>query len=101
MTPSSQTTSRWCARAGTALSDVDFDSAVLRLIDFIGGRHEQLALAPAGGADTLARNADADEKALDALGALGRKLVVGRLVAHRVGMADDEHIGQRPGAHYG
>src|SRR5207245_10490487 len=68
---SNQTTLPCFACAGTAqpLADVAFDAPVARLVDVVGGRHENLALAAAGGLDLRARNADLDEEALHPLGA--------------------------------
>src|SRR5882762_2427752 len=91
---SNQTTLPCFACAGTAqpLADVDFDAPVARLIDVVGGRHDKLALAAAGGLDLPARNTDLDEEALHTLGALCREQIVRLKVANGIGMPDDHDV---------
>src|SRR2546423_15155170 len=61
---SNQTTLPCFACAGTALllADVDLDAPVARLVDVVGGRHEKLALAAAGGLDLSGGEADLHEE---------------------------------------
>src|SRR2546428_7988253 len=69
---SNQTTLPCFACAGTAqpLADVDFDAPVARLVDVVGGRHQKLALAPAGSLDLPAGNSHLGEEAPHPLRAL-------------------------------
>src|SRR5205823_3935693 len=77
---SNQTTLPCFACAGTAqlLADVDLDAPVARLVDVVGGRHEKLALAAAGGLDLHGGNADLDKEALYPLGTPCRQQIVPR-----------------------
>src|SRR5947199_267919 len=63
---SNQTTLPCFACAGTAqpLADVDLDAPVARLVDVIGGRHEELALAAAGGRVLPGGDGGVDKEAL-------------------------------------
>src|SRR2546427_4951792 len=91
---SNQTTLPCFACAGTAqpLADVDFDAPVARLVDVVGGRHEKLALAAAGGLDLRARNADLDKEALHPLGTPCRQQIVPLRLANGIGMPDDHDV---------
>src|SRR5437016_12391628 len=84
---SNQTTLPCFACAGTAqpLAHVDLDAPVARLVDVVGGRHEKLALAAAGGLDLSGGNANVDEEALHPLGTLRREQIVRRSEERRVG----------------
>src|SRR5437016_12286944 len=91
---SNQTTLPCFACAGTAqpLTDVDLDAPVARLVDVVGGRHEKLALAAAGGLDLSGGNADLDEKALHPLGTLCRQQIVRLKLANGIGVPDDHDV---------
>src|SRR5712692_1745691 len=91
---SNQTTLPCFACAGTALplADVDLDAPVARLVDVVGGRHEELALAAAGSLDLPGGNADLDEKALHPLGTLYRQQIVRLRFANGVGMPGDHDV---------
>src|SRR5207302_9281488 len=89
---SNRTTLPCFACAGTALADVDLDAPVARLVDVVGGRHEKLALAAAGGLDLPAGNADLDEKALHPLGALCRQQIVRLKLVNGIGVPDDHDV---------
>src|SRR6267143_4896136 len=91
---SNQTTLPCFACAGPAqpLADVDLDAPVARLVDVVGGRHEKLALAAAGGLDLPGRNADLDEEALHPLGALCRQQGVRFKLADGIGMSGDHDV---------
>src|SRR5437879_11780670 len=87
---SNQTTLPCFACAGTAqpLADVDFDAPVARLVDVVGGRHEKLALAAAGGLDLRARNANLDKEALHPLVTPGRQPIVPLSLPNALGTPD-------------
>src|SRR5256885_13373032 len=91
---SNQTTLPCFACAGTAqpLADVDLDAPVARLVDVVGGRHEKLALAAAGGLDLPAGNAALDEEALHPFGALCRQQIVRLKIANGIRMSGDHAV---------
>src|SRR5438552_14371635 len=93
---SNQTTLPCFACAGTEqpLADVDLDAPVARLVDVVGGRHEKLALAAAGGLDLPGGNSDLGEEDLHPIGALCRQQVVRFKLADGIGVPDDHDVGE-------
>src|SRR5437868_10380098 len=86
---------RWRGRAFNerVLAHKDFDAAIARLGDAIGGRYQQVALAPSRRLNVSRRHAAANQLGAHRLGALTRERVVEWIAADGIGMSDHIHIG--------
>src|SRR5437762_10018604 len=82
------------ARAVPMSAYDDFNPSIARLRNALCGRHERLTLAAPTGRDVLGRDAMADQCGSNCLCALARKRVVDLIVPYRIGMTNDQHIGQ-------
>ena len=81
---------------GVRSADDYLDPPVARLRHAVGGWHQQLPFSPSHGHDVLGRNPVLDEPGTDDISALARQRIVVLIAADRVGMPDDQDIGDGP-----
>jgi len=83
------------------LSNKDFDAAIARLGDAIGGRYQQIALAAPRRLNVLRRYAAANQVDTHRLGALASERIVELIAANGIAVANHDDIGDRSSGDFG